>query len=248
MATYANFARFYDQIMGDRGEEIERIREYIRRFLPGAGSLLELGCGTGALLGSLAEDMTVTGVDRSTQMLAIATTRATRARLVESDMTTFALDTKFDVVICVFDTVNHLPTFDLWRELFRRVREHLVEGGLFLFDVNTTGRLRGLCHGPGYVQDFGEHTLIMTFTATDDEGVIIWDTRIFERLDSDLFRLHREVTPELAVPLATIRATLDPDFELLEECDLDGGTVSDESERVFFAYRLNLRFKPRFGE
>lgn len=244
MATYANFARFYDQIMGDRGEEIERIREYIKRYLPGAGSLLELGCGTGALLTALADDMPVTGVDRSAEMLAIAAKQAPTARLVESDMTTFSLGTKFDVVICFFDTLNHLPTFDLWRELFDRVREHLVAGGLFLFDVNTTGRLRGLCRGTGYVEDFGEHTLIMTFAAED--AVTIWDTRIFERLGADLFRLHREVTPELAVPLATIRTTLDPDFELLDEADIDGGTVSDEAERVYFAYRRrNLRCTPR---
>lgn len=236
MATYANFARFYDQIMGDRGEEVERIRGYIKRYLPGAGSLLELGCGTGALLGPLAGDMPVTGVDRSAEMLAIAAKQAPTARLVESDMTAFSLGTRFDVVICFFDTLNHLPRFDLWRELFCRVREHLVEGGLFLFDVNTTGRLRGLCRGTGYVEDFGEHTLVMTFAAAPGE-VTIWDTRIFERLDGDLHRLHREVTPELAVPLAMIRASLDPDFELLDEADIDGGTVSDEVERVYFAYR-----------
>jgi hypothetical protein len=120
------------------------------------------------------------------------------------------------------------------------VREHLVEGGLFLFDVNTTGRLRGLCRGTGYVEDFGEHTLIMTFTAASaaaEDQLTIWDTRIFEQLGGNLFRLHREITPELAVPLTTIRATLDPGFELLDEADIDGGTVSDEVERVYFAYR-----------
>ena len=76
----------------------------------------------------------------------------------------------------------------------------------------------------------------MTFTPAGD-GVTIWDTRIFEQLGGDLFRLHHEIIPELAVPLATIRAALAPDFELLDERDLDGGSVSDESERVFFAYR-----------
>jgi SAM-dependent methyltransferase len=236
MATYAKFARFYDQIMGDRTDEIERIREYVKRYMPDAGSLLELGCGTGALLTGLAADMPVTGIDRSAEMLAVAARQATGARLIKSDMTSFSLGTRYDVVICVFDTLNHLPALDSWRELFDRVREHLVEGGLFLFDVNTTGRLRSLCHGPGYLEDFGENTLIMTFTPAGD-GVTIWDTRIFEQLGGGLFRLHHEIIPELAVPLATIRETLAPDFELLDERDLDGGSVSDESERVFFAYR-----------
>jgi hypothetical protein len=39
------------------------------------------------------------------------------------------------------------------------------------------------------------------------------------------------------VPLARIRDALAEHFELLEEADLDGGAVSDDSNRVFFAYR-----------
>ena len=53
VTDYTGFARFYDRIMGDRDEEIARIRTYISKYLPGARSLLELGCGTGALLAGL---------------------------------------------------------------------------------------------------------------------------------------------------------------------------------------------------
>ena len=42
---------------------------------------------------------------------------------------------------------------------------------------------------------------------------------------------------ELGVPLAQIRGALATGFELLEETGLDGGPVSDDSSRVFFAYR-----------
>ena len=61
--------------------------------------------------------------------------------------------------------------------------------------------------------------------------------RIFERIAGDMFRLHEERIPELGVPLATIRAVLADRFDLLAEAELDGGPVSDESSRVFFAYR-----------
>ncbi len=138
-----------------------RVRDYITRFHPAAGSLLELGCGTGAMLAGLAPDLAVTGVDQSPEMLAVAASAVPAARLVEADMTAFSLGTRFDVAICVFDTLNHVPRLAGWRAVFDRVHEHLADDGLFVFDVNTTGRLRRLWQGPAFASDFGEHTMTM---------------------------------------------------------------------------------------
>jgi SAM-dependent methyltransferase len=240
VAAYAEFAAFYDRVMGDRTADIERIRGYVRRYLPSAGSLLELGCGTGALLAGLADDMLVSGIDLSPQMLAIAADHAAGARLVQADMTSFSLGAQFDVLVCVFDTLNHLPRFESWLDLFSRVHEHLADGGLFVFDVNTVGRLRRLWQAPAFAEDFGPHTVIMDVTPGGGD-LSIWDVRIFERLGDDQFRLHHESIPELGVPLAGIRAALAENFELLEEADLHDGAVTDESDRAFFAYRHRTR-------
>jgi hypothetical protein len=61
--------------------------------------------------------------------------------------------------------------------------------------------------------------------------------RIYEHLHDDRYRSHIERIPELAVPLDQIRAALAGNFELLEQAALDGSPVSDESDRVLFAYR-----------
>ena len=127
MAAYAEFAKFYDQVMGDRSPLIERVRGYVERYLPAAESLLELGCGTGAVLAGLAPGLRTTGVDRSPEMLATAARKVATASLVEADITTFSLGTRFDVVICVFDTLNHLPAFDDWLAMFGQVGVHLTE-------------------------------------------------------------------------------------------------------------------------
>ena len=85
MPAYADFARFYDQVMGDRSPVIERVRGYLRRYLPDAATLLELGCGTGAVLAGLADGLRVTGIDRSPEMLAAAEARKlSGARLVRA--------------------------------------------------------------------------------------------------------------------------------------------------------------------
>ena len=257
MTPYAEFARFYDQIMGDRSEDIARVREYITRLHPRARSVLELGCGTGAMLAGLAPAWEVTGVDRSPEMLAVAARTVPAARLVKADITEFSLGTRFDVVICVFDTVNHLPALAGWRALFCRVHEHLAPGGLFVFDVNTTGRLRRLWRGAAFAMNFGEHSMMMDVEpaagdpdpAAEDarEGgceLSTWTVRIFERADGDMFRLHEERIPELGVPLATIREALEPYVDLIEATGLDGEPATDESDRAFFACRQRLAPPP----
>jgi SAM-dependent methyltransferase len=250
MPAYAEFARFYDQIMGDRSPDIAKVRQYITRFHPGAGSVLELGCGTGAMLAGLTEDYEVTGIDRSPEMLAIAARTVPAAKLVQADITGFSLGTRFDVVICVFDTVNHLPKLADWRALFCRVHEHLAPGGLFVFDVNTTGRLRRLWRGAAFAMNFGENSMMMDVQPaaggpdpaaedTDEGGseLSMWTVRIFERTGGDMFRLHEERIPELGVPLATISEALAPHVSLLEATGLDGEPATDASDRAFFACR-----------
>jgi ubiquinone/menaquinone biosynthesis C-methylase UbiE len=236
MTDYANFARFYDQIMGDRTETVARIENYLDRYRPGARTLLELGCGTGAILAGLANRLDVTGLDRSPEMLAIAAAKLPGANLVQADMTAFRLDDQFDAVICVFDTLNHLPRFEQWLAMFARVREHLADGGLFAFDVNTTGRFARLHRTPRYVGYFGGGVFSMGVRAFDGD-LSMWTTTIIERNDGNASRQYQERILELVVPLTRLREALAADFELLEETGLDGELPTDEAERVFFACR-----------
>ncbi len=240
MTDYDRFARFYDRIMGDRTAEIDRVRTYISQHRPGARSLLELGCGTGALLSGLVADLSVTGIDRCPEMLSVAARTVPGARLIQADMTAFTLPARFDVVMCMFDTLNHVTSVDGWLRLFRCAHEHLLDGGLFIFDVNTTGRLRRLADAPPYLDEFDRHVVLMTVRSARD-GLALWETRIFEHQADDIYRLHYEPIYELGVPVGQIRGALAGRFELLKEESLDGSPVSDSSDRLFFVYRRRAR-------
>jgi SAM-dependent methyltransferase len=240
MPAYGRFARFYDAAMDDPGPRADRVVQWIEQYLPGAVSLLELGCGTGSILDRLPAGMTLVGLDRSPEMLEVAADKVPRARLVEADMESFWLDEQFDVVISVFDSVNHLLTFDAWRSMFEAAYDHLIPGGLFIFDVNTIGELKRLGDEPPWVYDFEGGVLIIDVDfAHDGESFAMseWDIRVFEHLGDGRYRLHRERIDELGVGLPLLRSALEPRFELLESVGDDGQPPTEDSVKAHFAWR-----------
>ena len=154
-------------------------------------------------------------------------------------MTKFALDERFDVAICMFDTLNHLPRLELWLELFERAHETLVEDGLFIFDVNTLGLLARARPPAALRSGLQREHLDHEHHARRRRRLAPRDVQIFERLgeDAGLFRLHQETTLSWPSALDKIAEALSPHFEVIETADLDGGPVSDESSRVLFAAR-----------
>ena len=155
-------------------------------------------------------------------------------------MAAFALGRRFDVVACIFDSLNHLTDLAAWDALLTCVHAHLVEGGLFVCDVNTVGELRRLGDDPPWVYDFDRGTAVIDVSfAADDRGLghSVWDVRIFERITEDRYTLHQEAIGELGVPLATFRALAADRFELLEEQDQDGLVPTDDSVKAHFAFR-----------
>ena len=240
MVAYERFAAFYDVVMDDPEPRAVRVDAAIQRYRPDAASLLELGCGTGSILARLTTSAALTGLDRSPEMLRVCASKVSGARLVEGDMSSFDLGERFDVVVCVFDSVNHLLDVASWASLLSCVRRHLADGGLFVFDVNTVGELRRLGDEPPWVYDFDGGTAIIDVTfAEEDAGLALtdWDIRIFERVTASRFELHHERIGELALPLARVRELVADSFELLEEADEDGLPATDESVKAYYAAR-----------
>ncbi|MFC6591896.1 class I SAM-dependent DNA methyltransferase [Deinococcus lacus] len=139
----------YDAIMSD--VEYEHWADFILSYardqgLSGPGAALDLACGTGGLTQELlARGWQVTGLDGSEEMLAVARSRlGETAALVQGDLRTFELGRTFDLVTCVFDSLNNLLTPSELGAAFLRAAAHLRPGGLFAFDLNTRLGVRDL--------------------------------------------------------------------------------------------------------
>lgn len=235
--AYSEFARFYDRVEGDAPAGFSRwILGRLDEYAATVRSVLELGCGTGAVLEALPSEWAKVGVDSSSDMLEQARSKGLGVTLVEADMTGATLGKTFDLVICVFDTINHLLDPEDWRRTFRVAHNHLRSGGLFLFDMNTLGRLRAIASEPAWVHDFEGNTLIMKISDVGSDQ-FDWDIRVFE-VDGDHFRLHRDIVQESALPLAKVRELLSSEgFDVLESRDGNEGEATEDSRRVFFVCR-----------
>jgi SAM-dependent methyltransferase len=234
------FARVYDAVVDDPRPKLARVISLVERYHAGSGSLLELGCGSGTMLAGLGALGRLTGIDRSPEMLAIARTKVPAARLIEGDITSCDLGERFDVVICVFDTVNHLTRFEDWQALFERAHSHLAEDGLFIFDVNTPAKLGALAGLAPWFEETENATVVQSVEPPLD-GLSIWNVWIVERLAGGGYAGDHERIGELAVEPAQIEAALAGDFVLLEARDELGNSPGACSGRIHFACRRRER-------
>lgn len=220
--------------MGDRTEMASYIRRLIHQHKPKAKTLLELACGTGAILKILGKYYDVAGLDLSSQMLAIARKKLPHVRFYRKDMVRFDLGTKFDVIICVFDSINHVLRFPDWQKIFRNVTRHLEPDGLFLFDINTEAKLGRLIRAPTWVNKFGRNLELIKVTA-GRRGIANWNARVFEHQSGNKYRLFEEDLKQISFPVQQIRAALRKQFTKVKVLDASGRKPSGKSNRLYFA-------------
>src|SRR6266480_7541309 len=182
MTSYERFGEFYDAAIGDRRAAAEQVIELIRATKPDAKNVLELGCGTGSMLKHLQNAYEVSGLDTSSKMLSIARKKVRRAKLFRQNMVDFQIDDRFDVIFCVFDSINHVRRFSEWKKVFANARRQLKPAGCFIFDINTQRKLERHISEPPWVHRFGGNLLIMDVTALANRRSN-WNIKVFEHVN-----------------------------------------------------------------
>ena len=176
-------------------------------------SILDLCCGTGQLaLYLLEQGYQVTGLDLSEHMLQYARENASayvetgQAQFVQADAAGFSLDRQFGLVVSTFDALNHLESQEALQACFQSVFAVLVEGGYFVFDLNTRG---GLMRWNRISVDDSEEAMIVIRGIYDGQGSRAY-TRIsgFIRATSGQYDRFEETVYNTVFDMAWVRYTL----------------------------------------
>ncbi|HSG31305.1 MAG TPA: class I SAM-dependent methyltransferase [Thermodesulfobacteriota bacterium] len=233
MSDYDVIGKFYDDIMGDQKESARQIHNLIKKSCPKAKTLLELGCGTGSYLKYLSKYYETTGIDSSSVMLSIAREKLPDTELYQASMLEVKLERKFDVVICMNDTFNHLTKIADLKRLFSNSFDHLIEKGILIFDINTEHKLRSLSETPPIVHQFDENYFITNVTR-ENKDIYEWDLRIFEHISDNTYNLYEELLYERSYSVAQIKDYLGKKFKNIRVLDLSSKKTSPESQRLHF--------------
>lgn len=211
----------------------------------GAGTLADVACGAGEFAVTMARrGLTVTGIDQSPEMLALARATADRGGVqvtwLEQDMRELRLPEPVDVATCLYDSLNYLVDEGELRRGISAIAASLRPRGLFLFDMNT---VRGLATRWGnriwIIQDSEDAFEANQSEFDYDTGIATLRVNAFLHRPNDLYERVREVHRERGYPIPAIDAALEAGgFEVLGRwSSATFEPVRAETERVFYAAR-----------
>jgi SAM-dependent methyltransferase len=233
MSKYKKFAFVYDDVMGDRQEAAQYVHKLLKANHPKAKSLLELGCGTGSLLSHLSKLYLSTGIDNSPEMLLQAKKKAAKVRFLLGDITKFKLEEKFDTIICVFDTINHITSIKKWEMIFSRVAKNLSPDGIFIFDINTVAKIKRYSGELPYAMEGKNSSCIVKVSEMKGCNYFL-DITAFSQIKGDNFKRFKAIIPEVTFDQKVVLSLLKKYFGRILLKDPDRPKVSKLTEELYF--------------
>jgi SAM-dependent methyltransferase len=137
---YGDFSQYYDLLGWNifaRNAAL-RLEAFFKLRGEKPETILDLACGTGELEKRLSrQGIKFAGVDISPGMIRVARKKHPPGRFITGDAARVRLNRKFDMVLLLFDSANHMKSLAHLLQTIRNARRHLKEGGFFIFDFLT---------------------------------------------------------------------------------------------------------------
>lgn len=189
--AYSALFRGYDKLNSetDYAAWADFITEIFKKYGNGVKSVLDLGCGTGAMTFELRRrGFDMTAVDINPDMLSVARDTAVGEGADDilwlcQDMRSFELYGTVGAVVCCLDGINHLLSVSDLNLCFSLVHNYLDPDGIFVFDVNTPYKFRNFYGENDYVLE--EDGILCCWQNDYDEkkGVCDFYLSVFEQTE-----------------------------------------------------------------
>ena len=201
MSAYEALAGSYDSLTQDI--PYDHMLQYMEALLQRHGAqpqtVLDLACGTGSMSLLLAQKgYSVLGADLSEDMLAMAWEKCAHLDnppyFICQPMERLRLPYSVDWVVCCLDSLNYVTDPEKCRQALNRVFASLSDGGIFIFDINSPEKLRGL-DGQVFLDENEDAYCVWRAEFDREENICYYGMDLFQR-DGDVwhrsFEEHRE--------------------------------------------------------
>ncbi len=224
------YVEFYD-ILHAGLEDVEAYLGFASKHGP---RVLELGCGTGRILVSLAlAGHTVTGVDVSESMLAVCRERLSyepseaqrRARLISTDARRLDLPDRFDLVMAACGFIEYFHEAGGVEEVLQTALRHLDKDGVLLMDggvpdLDHMRKVDGIPREYVFTHPISGSDILYLVTSRYDfaEQIQEDEVRLLERADGTVLRTEHFFEKRRYRFPSQIRAMLSgAGFEIIHE-------------------------------
>lgn len=249
MAIYDQFAEIYQRgpyVRFAQGLAESVLPEYLSELGLEPSNLLDVACGEGTfalMMSRLGYD--VVGVDQSPEMIRLARKQAWEEKrgiefLVE-DMRALPFEAQFDLVTCLFDSLNYMLTIQDLSDAFMSVYRALRPDGLFIFDMNTIyGLAVDWMRQETYIQNEAPDFIELHRQSFDYENLVATMTITIFRQRGKTWQRIEETHRERGYPVADIQFLLhEIGFEVVGMFGnlKKRSALQTTSPRVYFAAR-----------
>jgi SAM-dependent methyltransferase len=242
--SYKEFAKIYDELINEDinyKEICNRIIDICNEENIEFNDYLDVACGTGNVTEHLTKKFKESfAVDLSEDMLSEAFDKFNKekinCKLICQDMCELNLNREFDLITCVLDSSNYLTEDDDFIRYLTKVKEHLKDNGLFIFDVNSYYKLSQILGNNIYT--YNEEDVFYAWENQFEDNIVsmyltffLKNGKLYERFEEEHY--ERAYTEEFIESALTGTG-----FKLVGKYDsYSNKKVVENSERIVYVVR-----------
>ncbi len=234
--AYVNLAKWFEYLNDDCGYEnwSQYLIGKLKKYPVKTG--LDVGCGGGWFTRAFSrEGFSVTGLDKSCQMLDFAQSKAmeegVRGEYILGDIACMKLPKRFDFASAINDCVNYIPKHKIL-SAFKNIGGALKKGGVFLFDISSPRKFNEKIANTVCVDDREEITYLAFNRVCGDE--VTMDVTLFSRGADGKYERADETHVQYIYTEAEIATALEKAGFSLVEAEGYLGEEKEKSDRICF--------------
>lgn len=243
MSAYETLASAYDGLTSDinYAKTLSFLEAILDQDKICPHTVVDLACGTGSMSLLLAQKgYQVIGVDISEEMLTEAAFKASSLAenppyFIRQSMDRLRLPMPADAVFCLLDSINYLTDPQLCRKTFKSVYKALAQGGVFLFDINTSLKLRSL-DGQVFLDENTQSYCVWRVDYDEGERICYYGIDLFRKkgeLWERSFEQHSEYAYEPEELLQWLEEAGFAHVRVYGDCRMEEPSATEQ--RIYFA-------------